>query len=84
MEDVRLEMLKMWKASWETYTNSLTMMQDQGTKMLDLLFNQSETAQDETQRLIREGLEKSKEAQKSYFQAVEDNFKKIEELLNKK
>jgi predicted transcriptional regulator len=84
MEDVRLEMLKMWKASWETYTNSLTMMQVQGTKMLDLLFNQSETAQDETQRLIREGLEKAKDAQKSYFQAVEDNFKKIEELLNKK
>ena len=84
MEDVRLEMLKMLKASWETYTNSLTMMQDQGTKMLDLLFNQSETAQDETQRLIREGVEKAKDAQKSYFQAVEDNFKKIEELLNKK
>ena len=84
MEDVRLEMLKMWKASWETYTNSLTMVQDQGTKMLDLLFKQSETAQDETERLIREGLEKAQEAQKSYFQAVEDNFKKIEELLNKK
>ena len=84
MEDVRLEMLKMWKASWETYTNSLSMMQDQGTKMLDLLFKQSETAQDETQRLLKEGVEKAQEAQKSYLQAVEDNFKKIEELLTQK
>ena len=84
MEDVRLEMLKMWKASWETYTNSLTMIQDQSTKMLDLLFKQSETAHDETQRLLKEGLEKAQEAQKSYFQAVEDNFKKIEELLTQK
>ena len=84
MDDVRLEMLKMWKASWETYTNSLNMMQEQGTKMLDLLLNQSETVQGEASRLIKEGLDKAQEAQKSYFQAVEDNFKKIEELFKKK
>jgi hypothetical protein len=84
MDDVRLEMLKMWKASWETYSNSLNMMQEQGTKMLDLLLKQSETVQGEASRLIKEGLDKAQEAQKSYFQAVEDNFKKIEELLAKK
>jgi hypothetical protein len=60
------------------------MMQDQSTKMIDLLYKQSETAQDETQRLLKEGLEKAQEAQKSYFQAVEDNFKKMEALLSRK
>ena len=84
MDDVRSEMLKMWKASWETYTNSLSMMQEQGAKMLDLLLKQSETAQGETSRLIKEGLDKAQEAQKSYFQAVEDNFNKIEELFTQK
>ena len=84
MDDIRLEMLKGWKSSWESYVKTLTMMQEQGEKMLDLLFTQSDTVREESKKLIKEGLDNAKEAQKSYLNSVEDNLKKIEDLLAKK
>ena len=84
MEDVRIEMLKAWRSSWESSVKTLTMMQEQGEKMLELLYSQSETAKEETKKLIKEGMIKAQEAQKSYFQAVEENLATIEELLTKK
>ncbi len=84
MDDIRAEVLKMWRSSWENSVKNLTMVQEQGNKMFDLLFNQSETIQTETKKLIKEGLTNAQEAQKSYFQAMEENLKKIEELLAQK
>ena len=84
MDDIRAEVLKMWRSSWENSVKNLTMVQEQGNKMFDLLFSQSETMQTETKKLIKEGLANAQEAQKSYFQAMEENLKKIEELLAQK
>jgi polyhydroxyalkanoate synthesis regulator phasin len=84
MDDIRLEMLKSWQSSWKSYVKTLTTMQEQGEKMLDLLFTQSETVRDETKKLIKEGMDNAKEAQKSYLDSVEENIKKIEDLLAKK
>jgi hypothetical protein len=83
MEDVRLEMLKMWKASWENYVKNLSMMQEQGEKMLEMLFAQSDSAHDETKKVVKQAIENAKDAQDSYFQAVEENLKKVEEALAK-
>ncbi|MGD8714229.1 MAG: hypothetical protein PVG70_06775 [Desulfobacterales bacterium] len=84
MDDIRAELLKMWRSSWENSVKSLTMVQEQGNKMFDLLLTQGETIQTETKKLIKEGMANAQEAQKSYFQAMEENLKKIEELLAQK
>ena len=84
MDDIRVEMLKGWRSSWESYVNTLTMMQDQGEKMIDLLFTQSENVQKETKSLIKESMSNAQEAQKSYLQAVDENLNKMEELLAEK
>lgn len=84
MDKVHEEMFKVWRSSWENYVKNLSMMQEQGEKMLDLFFTQSGTLQEETKKLIKEGMANVKEAQKSYFQVVEENLKKIEELVAQK
>ena len=84
MDDVREEMLKGWRSSWESYVKTLTMMQEQGEKMLELLFTQGETVQEETKGLLKEWMANAKGTQTSYLQAMEDNLKKIEELLAQK
>ena len=84
MDKIHEEMLKVWKSSWENYVKTTSMMQEQGEKMLDLFFTQSGTLQEETKKLIKEGMANLKEAQKSYFQAVEENLKKIEESFAQK
>jgi hypothetical protein len=83
MDDIYSEMLKMWKSSWGTYVKNLSMMQEQGEKMLEMLFAQSESTHDETKKVIKQAIENAKDAQSSYFQAVEENLKKIEEALGK-
>ena len=84
MDKIHEEMLKVWRSSWENYVKTTSMMQEQGEKMLDLFFTQSGTLQEETKKLIKEGMANLKEAQKSYFQAVEENLKKIEESFAQK
>jgi hypothetical protein len=84
MDDIRVEMLKGWKSSWTSYVDTLTMMQDQGEKMIDLFFTQSENVQKETKKLMKEGMSNAQEAQRSYFQAVDENLNKMEELLAEK
>ena len=83
MENVGLEMFKMWKSSWVGYIKTLGMMQEQGERMLDLVFGQGQTIQEETKKMIKESMDRAHEAQKSYFDAMEDNFKNIEELFKK-
>ncbi|RJQ86893.1 MAG: hypothetical protein C4519_01455 [Desulfobacteraceae bacterium] len=81
MDNIGLEMFKMWNSSWRNYVQALGLMQDQGERMLDLAFGQSQAVQEETKRLLKDGMTRAQEAQKSYLQVVNDNFKKIEELL---
>ncbi len=81
MTNPRQEMLKMWKSSWESCIKNVGMMQDQSEKMLDLCVTQGETLQDEAKNLLKEGMKNAKEAQKTYLDAVEDNFKKFEEIV---
>jgi hypothetical protein len=84
MEDVPKEMLKMWKTSWEGYVKNLTMMQEQGERMFELLLTQSGSVREEAIKLVKEGISSAKEAQKTYVDTVQENIKKIEDLLAKK
>ena len=83
MDNMGLEMFKMWKSSWESYVKNLQMMQDQGDKMLDLFLTQSDAVREETKNMLREGMRNAQQAQKTYFETVEENFKRFEELFEK-
>ena len=83
MDNMGLEMFKMWKSSWESYVKNLQMMQDQSDKMLDLFLAQSDAVREETKKMLREGMRNAQQAQKSYFEAVEENIKRFEELFEK-
>lgn len=83
MDNMGLEMFKMWKSSWESYVKNLQMMQEQGDKMLDLFLAQSDAVREETKNMLREGMRNAQQAQKAYFNAVEENFKHFEELFEK-
>ncbi|MBM3150022.1 MAG: hypothetical protein FJZ88_08395 [Chloroflexi bacterium] len=84
MEDFQKQMVTMWRSSWETYVKTLSTMQEQGDKMLELFFTQSETLQDEAKSLVKDWVSNIKEAQKTYIQTVEENLKKIEDQLGTK
>jgi polyhydroxyalkanoate synthesis regulator phasin len=74
-------MVKTWKSSWSNYVKTLTSLQEQGQKMLDLYFSQAETAQNEAKKVLQEGLKNAQDAQTAYIKAVEDNLKKFEEMV---
>lgn len=83
MEDFQKQMIRVWRSSWETYVRTLSTMQEQGDKMLELLFTQSETMQEETKKLVKDWVANIKEAQKTYIEAVEENLKRIEQQFAK-
>jgi hypothetical protein len=83
MENIGFEMFKMWKTSWESYVKTLQMMQEQGDKMLDHFLSQSDAVREETKKMMREGMSNAQQAQKTYIQAVEENFNRFEELFGK-
>ncbi len=76
-------MFKAWAASWESYMNTLSRIQEEGEKMLNIFFTQSDKTQEETKNLVKEGIANLRKAHKSYARAVEENLRKIEELFTK-
>jgi hypothetical protein len=72
-------MLKNWKSLWSNYVSALTSMHEQGEKMLDLYFSQSDNLRTEAKKLLKEGLKNAQDAQMSFIKAFEDNLKNFEE-----
>lgn len=84
MDKIHEEMFRVWRSSWEGYLRTLSALQEQGEKMLELFFSQSTLLQAEAKKLIKDGVANLKEAQKTYVHTVEENLKKIEELFKEK
>jgi hypothetical protein len=84
MDDVRAEVLKTWRSVWDNYVKALTAMQEQGEKMLDICFSQSETVSAEAKKLLSEGLKNVQDAQMAYIKAFEDGLEKLEEMAGEK
>ena len=75
------EMLKLWKSGLDTYIKTVTSMQEQGEKLLDQMLQQGETLGEESKKLLKEWASNAKELQKNYLDALQENLKKIEEML---
>ena len=69
MDNMGLEMFKMWKSSWESYVKNLQMMQDQGDKMLDLFLDPERCRSGRDQKYASRGNEKRPAGTKSLFQS---------------
>ena len=80
-EQVPEQVIRMWKGSWETHVKTLKTAEEQGSRVLDLMLNQSGTLKEEAKEQIKEWVSNSKEVSKSYLDAVEQNVSKFEEML---
>lgn len=75
------QIMGFWKASWETYLKTVRAAEEQGDRMLDLMLKQSDALHDEGRKLVRQWVENAKESSKTYLSAVEQNVKRIDEIL---
>lgn len=80
MNDFQAEVVKTWKSSWNSYVKSLSTLQDQSRRMVDLYLSQTETTQSEINKLIKEGLSGAQEIQKTYLKSIEDGISRLEQM----
>jgi len=80
-EQVPKQVLKLWKASWETYLKTIKAADEQGGRLLDLMLEQSDSLQESAKKLVKQWVENSREISKSYLDTIEQNVKKIEEMV---
>jgi len=80
MKGASKEILRFWKTQWEAYMKAMAAMQEQGETMLEMI-QQSGALQEGSQNMIREWAKKYKAIQKTYLDAVEDHFEKLEDII---
>lgn len=82
MEQMYGEVFKLWRFYWDGYKKNLTFMQQQSEKMLELFLSQ--TLQGEAQKSMKDILSAAQKAQESYIEAMEDAFRRMEDLMAKR
>lgn len=80
MKEASKEILRFWKGQWEAYMKSMIAMQEQGESMLEMI-QKSGVLQEGSQKMVKEWADKYKVIQKTYLDAVEDHFKKLEDYI---
>ncbi|MGE5855258.1 MAG: hypothetical protein ACM34C_01725 [Syntrophaceae bacterium] len=80
MKDASKEILQFWKTQWEAYMKSMMAMQEQGETMLEMI-QKSGVLQEGSLNLVRDWAKKYKSIQKSYLDAVEEHFEKLDEII---
>ncbi len=83
MNEASKGILQFWKAQWESYMKSMTAIQEQKETMLEML-RKSGVLQEGSQKMVKDWTDKSKAIQKTYLNMVEDQFKKLEDILEPK
>ncbi len=80
MKDASKEILRFWKTQWEAYMKSMAAMQEQGETMLEMI-QKSGVLQEGSLNMVRDWAKKYKSIQKTYLDAVEDHFEKLDEIV---
>jgi len=80
MKDASKEILRFWKTQWEAYMKSMAAMQEQGETMLEMI-QKSGVLQEGSLNMVRDWARKYKSIQKTYLDAVEDHFEKLDEIV---
>ena len=76
------QMIDYHKAAFETYYNSVQMLQDQTTKALDNMLKQSPWIPAQTKSFINEWINIYKKVTTDFKESVDQNYAKMEEFLN--
>ncbi len=80
MKDTSKEILRLWKTQWEAYMKSMMAMQEQGETMLEMI-QKSGVLQEGSLNMVRDWAKKYKSIQKSYLDAVEEHFEKLDDII---
>ena len=80
MKDASKEILRFWKTQWEAYMKSMVAMQEQGETMLEMI-QKSGVLQEGSLNMVRDWAKKYKSIQKTYLDAVEDHFEKLDDIV---
>jgi hypothetical protein len=80
MKEASKEILRFWKTQWEAYMKSMMTMQEQGETMLEMI-QKSGVLQEGSQNMVKNWADKYKAIQKSYLDAVEDHFQKLDDII---
>ena len=83
MENTKMvkQMIDYHKAAFETSFNSVLMFQEQTTKALDNIFQQSPVLPPQTKAFMNEWTNIYKKATADFKEAADQNYSKLEELL---
>jgi hypothetical protein len=80
MKDASKEILRFWKTQWDAYMKSMMAMQEQGETMLEMI-QKSGVLQEGSLNMVRDWAKKYKSIQKSYLDAVEEHFEKLDDII---
>lgn len=80
MKDASKEILRFWKTQWEAYMKSMMAMQEQGETMLEMI-QKSGVLQEGSLNMVRDWAKKYKSIQRTYLDAVEDHFEKLDDIV---
>lgn len=83
-EKAGLEYVNFMRSSFRTWMESVTLMQDQGERLLDLILKQGVTGYEEGKKALGEWTVNYKKASEQFKSSVEENLTKLEEFLSKK
>lgn len=75
------KMVEYHKAAFETYYNSILMLQEQTTKALENMMKQSPWIPAQTKSFINEWIGIYKKVTEDFKEAVDQNYAKMEEFL---
>ena len=82
MDEICTELLRMWRAAWNSQVKTLTLLQNQNERILELFFARSDSLPEDSRKAARTFLEDSGKTQEDYIRTVEENLQKIESLLS--
>jgi phage terminase small subunit len=80
MKDASKDILRFWKTQWEAYMKTMAAMQEQGETMLEMI-QKSGVLQEGSLNMVRDWAKKYKSIQKSYLDAVEEHFEKLDDII---
>jgi hypothetical protein len=77
------EVIKYVKATYETMTDNLIKVQDQGEKILKESIQKTKDLQADGEKVLNEFIENAKKGRNEFKKMMDDGFKKVEDMMKK-
>lgn len=78
------EVLKFMKSSFDASFDNVVKVQDLNEKMLNEMIQKGEAVQKDTMKMVQDFAAQAKQERDKYRQAVEDGFKRMQQMLGGK